>query len=149
VPVPPEKYTVTKNGTTYLSDLYYIKCEDNPPVMDQDFNGGPLVLNGQTFAKGLGCKGKSQVIYKLNGKAARFQALVGLTDHSSTNQPGEFSIQVEDRFGGKNIFTSGKMRKGDQPVAVDVDVTGLDAILLEFSGKETFGNWADVRVISN
>jgi len=32
-------------------------------------------------------------------------------------------------------------------VAVDVDVTGLDAILLEFSGKEVFGNWADARVV--
>jgi alpha-galactosidase len=149
VPVPPEKYTVTRSGTTYLSDLYYIKCEDNPPVMDQDFNGGALVLNGQNFEKGLGCKSKSQVVYKLNGRADRFKALVGLTDRSPENKLGEFRVQVEDRFGGKVIFSSGKMRKGDKPVAVDIDVKGLDAILLEFTGKEVFGNWADARVMVN
>jgi hypothetical protein len=149
VPVPPKKYTVTKSGTTYLSDLYYIKCEDNPPVMNRDCHGEPIAFNGKTFAKGLGCKGKSQVVYKLNGKADRFKALVGLSERSSENDTGEFRVQVEDRFGGKVIFSSGKMRKGDQPMAVDIDVKGLDAILLEFTGKEVFGNWADARVVAN
>ena len=148
-PLPLEKFAVTKSGVTYLSDLYYIMREDNAPVMDRNYDGAPLALNGAAFEKGLGCKSKSQVIYKLNGKADRFQALVGLADNSPDQGTGEFKVHVENRFSGKIIFASGKMRKGDKPVAVDIDVKGLDSILLEFTGKGVFGNWADAKVVAN
>lgn len=145
-PVPVEKYTVTQPGTTHLSDLYYIQKEDNAPVINRNHDGGALILNGVSYDKGLGCKSKSQVMYHLNGKADRLMATVGLVDPSPDDATGQFKVYVEDRFGGRVIFDSGKMKKGDKERKVDVDVRNLNFILLEFSGKGVFGTWAEVRV---
>jgi len=149
VPVPEEKYTVTKNGTTYLSDIYYIMKEFDPPVMDKNFFGKTLKINGVSYEKGIGCKSRSAIMYKLNGKADRFKAKVGLDDASDENETGRFRVLVEGKFGGRPIFNSDKMKKGDDEIEVDIDVSGLDFILLEFTGKNVFGNWADARVVTN
>ena len=145
-PLPIEKYTVTKSGTTYLNDLYYIQKEDNAPVINRNYAGEVLTLNGKTYDRGLGCKSKSQMMYKLNGKADRFMATVGIVDPSPEKETGQFKVYVEDRFGGRAIFNSGKMKKGDKEIKVDIDVKNLTFILLEFSGKGVFGIWADARV---
>jgi alpha-galactosidase len=147
-PVSPEKYTVTKTGTTYLSDLYYIMKEFNHPVVDKNFQGDALQFNGKTYEKGLGCKSKSIMMYKLDGKADRFQGVIQLDDASDDEKTGKFRILNEDKFGGRVIFDSGQIKKGE-PKTVDIDVKGLDFILLEFTGKGVFGNWIDAKVIAN
>ncbi len=148
-PVSPEKYTVSKSGTTYLSDLYYIMKEFNHPVADKNYLGENLQLNGTTYQKGLGCKSKSMVMYKLDGKANRFQATIGLDNVSPDEETGQFRVLNEDKFGGRVIFDSGKLKKNDEPVVVDIDVNGLDFILLEFTGKGVSGNWADAKVVTD
>ena len=148
-PVAPEKYTVTQTGTTYLSDLYYIMKEFNHPVADKNFEGNTLQLNGTSYEKGLGCKSKAVMMYKLDGKADRFQAVVGLDALSEDGKTGKFRVLNEDKFGGRVLFDSGQMKKGDAPVVIDIDVKGLDFIELEFTGKGVFGNWADAKVIAN
>jgi alpha-galactosidase len=55
-------------------------------------------------------------------------------------------VLVEDAFGNRALFSSGKMKKGDPAVSIDVDVTGLEFILLEFTGKEVIGDWVEPRV---
>lgn len=55
----------------------------------------------------------------------------------------------EDKFGGRAIFDSGQIKKGDDPIEVDIDVKGLDFILLEYTGKGVSGNWVDAKVIAN
>lgn len=145
-PVPLEKYTVTKTGITHLSDLFYIHKENNAPMINQNHDGGPLTLNGITYDKGLGCKSRSYVMYHLDGKADRLMATVGLVDPSPDDATGQFKVYVEDRFGGRVIFDSGKMKKGDPEIKVDIDVSNLPLVLLEFSGKNVYGIWADPRV---
>ncbi|HUX56326.1 MAG TPA: sialate O-acetylesterase [Bacteroidales bacterium] len=147
-PVSAEKYTVTKIGTTYLSDLFYIMKEFNHPVADKNFNDEPIQFNSVTYKKGFGCKSKSMMMYKLNGKANRFQAIIGLDKCSPEDKTGKFRILNEDKFSGRVIFDSGDMEKGTHQT-VNIDVSGLDFILLEFTGKGVFGNWADAKVISN
>jgi hypothetical protein len=39
------------------------------------------------------------------------------------------------------------MKKGTAAVNIDVDVTGLRFILLEFAGREVTGDWIDPRVM--
>jgi len=140
---------VTQTGTTYLSDLYYIMKEFNHPVADKNFEGNTLQLNGTSYEKGLGCKSKAVMMYKLDGKADRFQAVVGLDALSEDGKAGKFRVLNEDKFGGRVLFDSGQMKKGDAPVVIDIDVKGLDFIELEFTGKGVFGNWADAKVIAN
>ena len=47
-------------------------------------------------------------MYKLNGKADRLQAVVGLDDESPDGSSGRFKVLVENYFGGKAIYDSGK-----------------------------------------
>lgn len=148
-PLSPEKYTVSNSGTTYLSDLYYIMKEYNAPVVDKSFEGRAFNLNGQSYEKGLGCKSTSALMYKLDGKADRFKAIVVLDDASPDDKTGKFRVLVEDKFGGRAIYDSGKMEKKDGGKEVDIDVKNLDFIMLEFTGKEVFGNWIDAKVIVN
>ena len=105
------------------------------------------MLDGQEYAYGLGCKSRSVIIYKLDKTAGRLQGLVGLDDASSADESGRFRVLVEDAFGGRAIFDSGKLFKGDETMELDIEVKDLDFILLEFTGKEVFGNWADLRVL--
>jgi alpha-galactosidase len=71
-----------------------------------------------------------------------------LDDASDDEKTGKFRILNEDKFGGRVIFDSGQIKKGE-PKTVDIDVKGLDFILLEFTGKGVFGNWIDAKVIAN
>ena len=146
-PVPEEKYTVTQKGTTYLSDIYYMLKKGNTPREDRTYHGKPIKISGRKYKKGLGMKSNSEVMYRLNGKADRFQAIVSLDKNSPKGATGRFQIMVEEKFGGRIIFDSGNIKKGK--VQIDIDVSGLDFILLDFSGKKVFGNWGDAKVLSH
>lgn len=148
-PIPEDMYTVTKSGTTYLSDLYYMLKRGSAPKEDKSYNNNTLKIKAKKYKKGLGVKSNSQIMYKLDGKAERFKATIGLDKTSPKNIEGRFKVMVEDKFGGRVIFDSGKMKKGDSKIEVNIDVKGLDFILLDFSGKKVFGNWAEARVITN
>jgi alpha-galactosidase len=146
-PISEEKYTVTKSGTTYLSDLYYIAKKGNAPVENASFNGKPIKIRGKKYKKGLGVKANSEMMYRLSGQGDRFQATVQIDKSSPKDTEGRFQVMVEEKFGGRVIFDSGKMKKGDRPVTIDIDVKDLDFILLDFSGKKVFGNWGDAKII--
>ncbi|MCK0156469.1 NPCBM/NEW2 domain-containing protein [Cellulophaga sp. F20128] len=149
IPVSEEKYTVTQSGITYLSDIYYMLKKGNAPVEDKNFHGKHLKIGRKKYKKGFGVKSNSEMMYNLNGKADRFKAVVSLGKNSPKGATGRFQVMVEEKFGGRVLFDSGPMKKGDAPVKIDIDVSGLNFILLDFSGKKVFGNWGDTKVISN
>ncbi len=140
---------MTGSGTTYLSDLYYIWRRGNAPKSDKNYDDDPIVIDGKEYSKGLGCKGNSRVMYKLNGKARRFKATVALDDSYAGDETGRFRIYNEDFFGNRVLFDSGKMEQGAAPKIVDLDVTGVVILLLSFEGKDVPGNWADARAIAS
>jgi len=141
-PVPADKYMITKSGTTYLSDLYYIWKNGNAPKKDKNYNNSPITIDGITYDKGLGCKGNSKIMYKLNGKADSFKAVVGLDDSYSGNHTGRFRIYNEDLFGNRVLFDSGNMHKGSPAKNIDLNVKGVKCLLLVFEGDNVLGNWA-------
>ena len=147
-PISEEKYTIGNSGTTYLSDIYYIAKKGNAPVENKTFDGKPLKIRGKKLKKGLGVKSNSEMMYRLNGKADRFQATVQIDKSSPKDTEGTFQVMVEEKFGGRVIFNSGKMKRGDKPVKIDIDVKDLEFILLDFTGKKVFGKWGDAKVIS-
>ena len=146
LPLPIEKYTITKSGTTHLSDLFYIMKSGETPAYNKSFKQQPISVNGKKYSKGLGCKSKSQVMFKLDGKATRLKADVGLDDAYSGKEAGTFRIYNEDFFGANILFDSKKMNKQSKAISIDIDVTGIKFILLEFSGNEVIGNWGNIKV---
>jgi len=147
-PVPLDKYTVTDSGTTYMSDLYYIWKSGNSPKSDKNYNNNKISINGKKYNKGLGCKDDTRVMYKLNNKADRFEAVVGLDDAYSGSNTGRFRIYNEDFFGNRVLFDSGNMDKGSSAKNIDLDVKGIKCLLLVFEGDNVLGNWANALAIA-
>ncbi|MDP4128812.1 MAG: NPCBM/NEW2 domain-containing protein [Bacteroidota bacterium] len=147
--IPPEKYSITKNGITCLTDLFYIMKSGEPPAYDKSYSGRPISIRGVRYKRGIGCKSESRIMYKLDGNADRFQAVVGLDDHYTGKESGRFRVLNEDFFGNRILFDSGKMDKGTAALNIDLDVKGVQFLLLEFSGKESQGNWGDVNIMAS
>ncbi len=118
-------------------------------MVDQTFQGQSFNAYGEAYEKGLGCKSRSALMYKLDSKANRFQAIVQVDEASSDDKTGKFRVLVEDKFGGRPIYDSGKISKEDGDLRIDIDVKDLDLIMLEFTGKEVFGNWIDAKVLAD
>ncbi len=147
-PLSPDRYMVTKTGTTYLGDLCYIWKSGNAPKTDKNYNNDPITINGKTYDKGLGCRGRSRVMYKLNNKADTFKAVVGLDDSYNADGTGRFRVYNEDFFGNRKLFDSGKMSKDSPAKTIDLDVTGVKCLLLVFEGDKVAGNWANARALA-
>jgi len=146
-PVPVEKYTVTKSGTTWLSDIYYLMKQGTAPQKDRSVNGQDISIAGLKYRKGLGCATGSRIMYKLNGKAERFQSVAGIDDSYNGKETASFKLYNGDFFGGQVLFDSGKMGK-DSTARIDINVTGVKYILLTVDGKEVQADWADVKIIA-
>lgn len=147
-PMPLEKYTVTRKGETYLSNLYYIWKAGNAPIYNATYTGDPIRIAGQTFKKGLGCKSKCAVMFKVDGHADRFRAIVAMDKSSKENAEGRFRVYNEDFFANKVLWDSGKMTKDSPAKEIDIELKDVQCLMLVFDGKEVLGNWADARVIS-
>ena len=132
-PLPLERYTITQSGITYLSDLCYIWRSGHPPVSER---------------KNLHCEAKSVAMYKLDGRAQRFQATVSIADTTPPTVEGRFRVMEEDFFGNKVLFDSGKLKRDAAPKTIDLDVTGKGCLMLEFTGDTAQGTWHVARVVA-
>ena len=148
-PMPLEKYTVTRKGETYLSDLYYIWKAGNEPVYDVAFDGDPIMIAGQTFEKGIGCKGKCAVMFKVNNRADRFRVIVAMDKSSKEDAKGRFRVYNEDFFANKVLWDSDEMIKDSPAKGIDIELKDVHCLMLVFNGDKAFGNWADAHVVSD
>jgi len=149
-PMPLDKYTVTRKGVTSLSDLYDIWRSGNAPKYNKTFNGEPIVIEGMTYDRGFGCKATSKIMFKLNGNADRFAALVDLDPSYQGDEAVSFRVRNEDPIGPDSIlYDSGKMTKDSPAKVIDIDVKGIDCLILSLEGKEALGNWGNPQVVSD
>jgi len=147
-PMPLEKYTVTRKGEIYLSDLYYIWKSGNTPAYDTAFGGQPIRIADRVVNKGIGAKGKSALMFQVNGRADRFRATVTMDDASPQDATGRFRVYNEDFFSNKVLWDSGQMTRDSPAKEIDVTVKDVQCLMLVFDGKNALGNWADARVIN-
>jgi alpha-galactosidase len=149
--VAPAKYMVTRKGNTYLSDLYYVwRARQAAPRYDSNFEGRPMVIGGTTYPRGLGFQGRGLAMFKLNGKAHRFRAVIGVDDASPADDSCRFKVRNLDPIGPTSLlYDSGAMTRATAPKTVDLDVTGIDCLILECDSKKALGNWADAQVVAD
>ena len=148
-PMPLDKYTVTSKGITYLSNLYYIWREGEPPVYNASFNGDPIDIDGKIFKRGFGSKGTSTFMFKLNGRANHFQAVVAIDKSYTGKKKGRFRVFNGDAFSNIILFDSREMTKETPARKIDIELKNVDSLRLVLEGKDVLGNWADVIVIAN
>ena len=146
--MPLEKYTVTRRGKTYLSDLYYIWKAGNAPAYDTTFGGEAIRVAGRTFSRGIGANGKCAVMFQVAGHADRFGATVALDASSPEEAQGRFRVYNEDFFANKVLWGSRKMTKDSAPREIDIELRDVQCLMLVFEGKEALGIWADAHVIN-
>ncbi len=148
-PMPLDKYTVTRPGETYLSDLYYIWKSHNAPVYNTTFGGDAITIDGWPLKKGFGCKGKSAFMFQVRGRADRFRAVVMIDPDSEENAEGRFRVCNEDFFANKVLWDSGKMTKDSPARVIDVELKDVQCLMLVFEGDKVLGNWALARVLNS
>ncbi len=149
-PVPEEKYIATKNGFSYLSDLYYIMKYGAAPLYDENPDGELISVDGQEYEKGISTQNGTILLYKMSGNSFRFRAMVGLDDSYTGKGSGRFRVMEEDAFGGKVLFDSGNMSADSAAQQIDIDVRGMECILLKFEGKEgAVGSWGHARLVGS
>ena len=112
--------------------------------------GKPLALGGKRHARGLFAHAVSRLSVRLPGPGARLQALVGVDSNEQTSG-GRGSVTFAVSAGGTDIQTSGLMREGDAPVAVDCDLGGATELVLQVGdGGDGIScdqaDWAEARV---
>ncbi len=109
---------------------------------DCNYTGGPLVIGEVAFAKGLTTHtkaaaegGRSFVTYPLKtglAGATRFSAQVGIEDSAGKEGSVVFIVELLRRGTWERVYESPVIRSGQEgvPVAVDVDITGAEALRL-------------------
>lgn len=149
-PPSPRPGEVIPPGTVFLSDLSWESAragwspnQDGLPRRDRSIENQAIRVGNRRHAKGLGTHAPSEIIYALDGKYARFQAV------ASPGEPGG-SVVFQVFGDDKKLFDSGVMRFG-QSQNIDVPVGGIRRLRLVVTdaGDGYFhdcANWASARV---
>lgn len=136
--------------TVWLHDLDLSPVQQGwgRPQVNRSMREQPLQIAGQRFDHGVGTHARSAIWLRLAAGSARFLATVGLDD--AANGPG--SIQFRIVGDGRKLFESGVFKPGTPPQALDIDVRGIDLLLLQVNDGDDgvsydHANWAEARFV--
>jgi alpha-galactosidase len=120
-----------------------------PVQVKTNYGKDTMRMGNLRFSRGLGAQSPCVIPFLLEGRAKRFQALVGADNLGNKEIPLSFFVVAD----GKTLFESKEMRIGDAPVQIDLDLTGvkrLGLLITDHEGgvgnKKTYGNWANAQI---
>lgn len=110
-------------------------------------DGGPLRLNGITYARGLGVHAPSDLRFHLNSQCTAFSAVVGVDDEVGANGSVQFEVWAD----GARLFRSAVLTGTSAPLPVSVDLTGRQELRLVVTDggngiSADHADWADAQV---
>ncbi|MDF2551007.1 MAG: alpha-galactosidase [Chryseobacterium sp.] len=97
------------------------------PGINTSVDGKPLTIAGEVFKRGFGTHAESSLLIKLDGKAKKFTALVGLDDEIKEQTP---AVVFEIYGDNKKIWSSELMHLGDKAKPVSVSLEGINQLEL-------------------
>jgi alpha-galactosidase len=132
---------------TKAVNVRHAETEFARPAADLSTAGSrqPLRIAGRTYPTGLGTQLETNVHLAVNG-ATRFTAQAGVDDATKDGVAVIFEVQAD----GQTLWRSGELRRGQPPVAVDVDLRGrqeLRLLTLE-AGRaysQAHADWVDAQ----
>jgi hypothetical protein len=147
--------TTVPSGTTYLSDLQPTSQKNAVGPLERDRHnggaaagdGGPIVLGGRTYAKGLGTNAFADVRYDLGGRYTSFTVDVGIDD--SCGDGGSAVAEIHTEKGAVKVTPV--LRGSSATQTLTVNVTGRSTLRLVV-GAAGDGNacdrfdWAGARL---
>jgi hypothetical protein len=149
-PPSPAKVAPIEKDWVYLSDLPWQSARagwtrngDGLPRRDRDIEDHPMRLGNKKYPKGIGTHAPSEIVYLLDGKYVRFQAVVGPPEQGGSVV---FRVLGDDKL----LFDSGVMRNG-RSAAVDVPVESVRQLRLAVTDAgdgyvADSADWAAARV---
>jgi hypothetical protein len=125
------------------------KFEFAPPRNNANWDGGPLLMNGRTYLRGIGAHAPMRLAYPLPGSASQFRTIVGLHDATRTCGGGRAAVTftVSTDTGGV-LFESGIVDTRSKPREVDVDVRGARELVIQVSDGGNGGD-CDHAILGN
>lgn len=113
----------------------------------REIAGGPLSIDGEKFAEGVGTHATSKFRVKLGGRAKRFSAEVGVDDSAGGQGSVEFIVEGD----GKVLWHSGVLKGGDPAKAVNVDLAGVQTLVLRVTDggdgeSNDHADWGDAKI---
>lgn len=129
-------------------DLTHLQQGWGQPGINLAVTGGALSIAGREFTNGVGTHARSVLWLRLDGTAVRFAAQVGVDDHTTGEAA---SVEFQVGADGRRLWRSGVLRRGQAPVAVDLDVRGVRQLLLlvtDAGDGVSFdhANWAEATI---
>ncbi len=107
-------------------DLAKMSVGWGEPQVDRNIVGGTMSIGGRAFSRGVGSHAPSVMHVELDGRAERFTASVGVDDETE----GRGSVRFQVYGDGKRLFDSGVMRGGEEAKQVDVELGGVEHLML-------------------
>ncbi|MFD0477699.1 NPCBM/NEW2 domain-containing protein [Nonomuraea thailandensis] len=147
LPPPP-------SADAYASDLEWVSADNGWGPVERDrsngdigpADGGPIVVGGRAFDKGLGTHAPAKVRFFLGGRCTAFTAFVGVDDVQATRGSVEFGVVAD----GVEKARSPVLRAADAAYELSADVTGARyADLVAGDAGDGIGNdhadWGEAR----
>ena len=149
-----------QSQVTYLSDLEPLGYRHQPFLTltwplgrNRNVRGGQLRALGVVYDKGLGMASASRVVYRLDGKFARFAAQLAIDNGAGQGGSVVYRVFV-DAGQGKwlQAYASPTVRGGETPMPVSVDIRGAKnlALVVDYADRADqldHANWLDARVV--
>jgi hypothetical protein len=117
------------------------------PRFDRGREEEVMKLAGKAYKKGVSLTSRTELVYKVPARSKRFMALAGIDD----NVGNLGSVQLEIAGDGRKLY-SGKLTGADEPVALDLDLSGVRrlTILVDFGDDLDVAdhlNLCDARIV--
>lgn len=152
-----EEWTSIEASVQFLSDLAVESAQWTPylgnsavttierslfePRFNRAMFGPQLSLAGKSYGKGISLRSKSVVSYRLpDGKYKKLLALVGIDDRARPKGDALVIVQGDDR-----VLFEKRMTGKDEPISLDVDLTGVRRLrlIVDFGEGYDTGDFVD------
>jgi len=156
LPCEAVRQVTFKNGRlVYLSDLEPLSVEEVPYFgrtwqyrQDAALDGGPLVIGGAEYKKGLAVHSRCVLRYALDGQYELFKTRIGFDDTAA----GRGAVACRVLADGRELFAEPDLRADADPVEIEVSIAGAGELTLEidFGPREDTGDrviWASARIL--
>jgi hypothetical protein len=105
-----------------------------PWQRDHALDGGPLLLSGIRYAKGITVHSAATVTWNLDRRFVRLRGLLGIAD--AVAPEGDCPVTLSGD--GKTLWHSDRVRGGEAPASLDLDLQGVTSLRLEIALGERF-----------
>ncbi len=149
------KLTAPPSGSSYLSDLAWLRATNGYGPVEKDTSNGeskagdghPITIGGAVYPKGLGAHAPGSIEYYAAGTCTSVSADVGVDDEKTAKGSVTFEIWAD----GNKVADSGRLTTDDPAKHLTADVGGASFVRLIVTdggdGNDSdHADWADARI---